>query len=240
MPKSALKRLSDRIRRDLWYLARGRGLQAYGIPIYVPSDIPWDVFKQIIRGHYEIAEKTLIERHLPPDLPVIELGGSIGVISAIIRRRLQPAAPMVVVEANPRIVDLCKKNAASGAGRVEVLNAAISYAGGSIGFAASDDYLSGRIADRPDTASVVVETTTLAAVSRSFEEFSLVMDIEGAEYDVFENDVDALRRCRLAIVEIHPDASRTEEYFLKLAERSGFKMIDREADVLALARAADD
>ena len=52
-------------------------------------------------GIYETAELRLIERHLPRDIDVIELGGSIGVIAAQIAGHLIPGTRLISVEANP-------------------------------------------------------------------------------------------------------------------------------------------
>lgn len=38
----------------------------------------------------------------------------------------------------------------------------------------------------------------------NIEDFSLVMDIEGAEVDLLLNDIDSLIKCRLAVIEFHP------------------------------------
>lgn len=239
MTKSMLRRLSDRIRRDFWYLVRKRNLSVHGVPVYVPPTIPWDIFKQIIRGTYEAAENRLIERHLDSLTPVVELGGSIGIISAVIRRKLSPDTPMTVVEANPNIVGLCERNVRMAAGPVRVVNAAVSYGPDKVTFDASDDYLSGKIARDGTSGSIRVDTVTLEDVCDGLDRFTLVMDIEGAEYDVFRNGTEALQHCRLAIVEIHPDAEQAEADFFALAAMHGFEVIDREADVIVLARRED-
>ncbi|MCV0397600.1 MAG: FkbM family methyltransferase [Rhizobiaceae bacterium] len=70
--------------------------------------------------------------------------------------------------------------------------------------------------------------------------FTLIADIEGAELALFEREAEALSRCGLAIVEIHPKlftaAGRDERGFLTLAAEAGLVPVDRSADVLALAR----
>jgi FkbM family methyltransferase len=235
--KTLLKRMSDAIRRRYWLSTNGPVFQIYGLSIVVGEDIPWDTLKQIVRGHYEQAEKRLIERHLDRNAPVVELGGSIGVISALLRKTLAPGVPLTIVEANPSIVGLCRRNAQGldPADTSKVINAAISYDGEAVRFSTAGDYLSGKLA-APEDAAIVVPATTLAAVSAGLDAYTLVMDIEGAEYDVFARDGQALQRCRRAFVEIHPDADRSEARFFELAAACGFRLIDRDQDVVVLDR----
>ncbi len=88
------------------------------------------VRSSLLRDKYERDEAAMILRHLPADLPVIELGGSLGVISALIRSRLSPGTRHLIVEANPALIEICAGNAAGKAdGLSEVVNAAVHYDG---------------------------------------------------------------------------------------------------------------
>jgi len=62
---------------------------------------------------------------------VIELGGSIGVISCLIRRHIDEDRKLIVVEADPRLVPALQANLdANGCSAdVTVLGGAISYGG---------------------------------------------------------------------------------------------------------------
>jgi hypothetical protein len=68
--------------------------------------------------------------------------------------------------------------------------------------------------------------------------YALVVDIEGAEFDLFENDRAALSRCTFAIVEIHPvsftERGRRTAEFHRLVDEAGFEIVDRIGNVLAL------
>jgi hypothetical protein len=53
---------------------------------------------------YEKPERLAIKQFLDPSLPVVEFGGSIGVVACLINRRLNQPAKHVVVEANPDLL----------------------------------------------------------------------------------------------------------------------------------------
>lgn len=68
----------------------------------------------LLRQKYERDEAAMIMRHLPSGLPVIELGGSLGVVSRLLRSRLKPETPHLIVEANFDLIAICKANAEKG------------------------------------------------------------------------------------------------------------------------------
>jgi hypothetical protein len=88
-----------------------------------------------------------------------------------------------------------------------------------------------------------VEATTFGRLAEMLPppaRYTLVSDIEGAEYDIFERDADSLAGARVAILEIHPrsyvEQGRSETSFLELSERVGFRLVERQADVVVLVR----
>src|SRR4051794_25130001 len=61
-------------------------------------------------GFYESAERRFVTRYLRRDLDVVELGGSIGVVSSLIASRLEGHARLISVEANPGLIDVLSSN----------------------------------------------------------------------------------------------------------------------------------
>src|SRR5262249_50614366 len=59
---------------------------------------------------YELPERALAKRHLPPTATVLELGGCIGVVACVINHILQQPRRHVVVEGNPSIIPVLKRN----------------------------------------------------------------------------------------------------------------------------------
>jgi FkbM family methyltransferase len=237
--KSPFKRLSDRIRRDVYFALGGKSMTFHGVPVYVPKGIPWDVFKQLVRGHYEQAEQQLIAKYLNPQLPVLELGGSIGIISAYIGLVLEPTTLHTIVEANPKLIPILERNAYArdGGKFTRIINAAVSTQADSLEFSVTDDYLGNRIAEGQPAESVSVQTINLTRLSEGFERYTLIMDIEGAEFDILRNDANGLSTCELAIIEVHPHYfedrdGHSEEDFISLAHDAGMRHVETVENVL--------
>src|SRR3954467_6594406 len=78
-------------------------------------------------GFYEKAEIEFIRRFLPPDLDIVELGASLGVVTLEIAARQEAAKRLVSVEANPHLIETIRTNVARNSHRtdVELINAAV-------------------------------------------------------------------------------------------------------------------
>lgn len=154
---------------------------------------------------YETEARRLIARYLPADLPVVELGGSIGVVSCFTNRRLKRPEAHVVVEAAVDLVPLLKGNRDRNGCRFEVLHAAIAYGVETVTFYPSDRFNEGSVfgGGTPGTA---VPASTLASILelRGFAAASLICDIEGSELDLIAAEGETLRdRIRWIIMETH-------------------------------------
>lgn len=112
-----------------------------GISLSVPDTIPLGIRYQLCIGSYERTELKLVERHLPRHQPVVELGGCLGVVSAYVRSLLEPSVPLITLEANPNLIEICKANIERqrrGA-KSEVVSGALSYNAGRASFHVSDN-----------------------------------------------------------------------------------------------------
>lgn len=240
-----LKQLSRDLRLSLYRLRHGEKFDYHSIKVAIPDHIPFTFKRQVMQGKYEEAERRLVDLYLDPRLPVIEAGGSLGILSAYIASKLAPETPYWVIEANPDIVDICAENVKSQPRTVpvQVQNYAVAYGAETISFVKSENVHISRLGSSALPGNIEVAARTLGQiVSRMGAEqgYSLVMDIEGAEFDVFEKDAAALASCRLAIVEIHPhifeQQGRNLPNFMELVSNSGMKVADRRENTLALIR----
>jgi FkbM family methyltransferase len=237
---SKLSRRWRRLRQAANELA-GATYELDGVRFTLPS---WadDVKRNILKGHYEEAERRLVAKWLDGSRTVVELGGAFGIVSGVVGARLAPDVRHIVVEANPALVEFCRGNA--GAARpvgapVTAIGAAIAYGvDGHAEFWPSDAFLGSHLARAGDQGTIRVPATTLRRVLADCDvgEFDLVSDIEGAELDLVRSDADMLSRCRLAIVEVHPDLfadkGASEQEFAALLSGAGLEIVDRDANVL--------
>jgi len=237
--------------RDFWrrrrvrkhFARHGDVFDYHGVEVRLPADVDIAAANALIRGKYEREEAELVLKHLPRDLAVIELGGSLGVVSALVRSRLAPGVKHVVVEANPALIQTCRANAETGRGPTEVVQAALFHDGPVARFSVGETVHSSALADAQATNAIEAPAVTLAELHRrvgSPDRFSLVCDVEGAEFDMFARERTVLAYVDTAIVELHPQSYRSRgaktEDLLANVRRSGLEIRRRINDVVLLTR----
>jgi FkbM family methyltransferase len=203
--------------------------------------------KVLLADRYERDERDMIKAFLPPDMPAIELGGSYGIVSFTIRRCLHPDQKLVVVEANPQIVPVCRDNAtrAGAADQTVVVHAALAYGGTRARFRVNwNVHVSQLVFDGSTGPDIVdVPSVTLAGLRQTHGidgPYSLVCDIEGAELLVLRNEAEALKQCRMLILETHPSAydrmGGSLDEVLSTLRAMGFTIFNKRSDVIAARR----
>ena len=189
---------------------------------------------------YEVAERMLVGRWLPADLPIVEFGGGLGVVSCAANRKLTRREQHVVVEANPRIVGLLQQNRDLNNCRFQVVNKALAYGLESVKFTLQSNFLSGRIGgDSPEVVAVPATSLKAVADASGFDQISVICDTEGAEALLVSEELDTLRqRVRFLLVEIHPEFLGNEgaSQVVQTLESSGFTLRERSHDNWAFSR----
>lgn len=181
----------------------------HGVPVRIPHDADLKLRYRLARGRpYEAAEAALIRAHLPQGSPVIELGGCMGVISALIRDVIGPDPVHVVVEADPHLAAICRPNAEAAAapGKAEVVVAAIDYSGAAtVTFASGKNAHVGHVAG-PGETGITVPALRLCDLTARLPAgpFALICDIEGAETAMIAAEAAMLPRLSVLILETHP------------------------------------
>ena len=237
----------SRQQRDIW-AHRGRNSGTFSFnkrPVRLPRGTKLGIRHAIATDAYEAAERELIRQHLRSDLPVIELGGCLGLVSGFISEHLDIEVDHLIVEANPELLDVCRANATTErrANKTQLIHKAVAYTDKVVRFHASANAHSSRLGDDNKPGNVEVPACKLSDLLPKIDAesgYSLVCDIEGAEFDMFENDADALETCQLALVEVHPDVfesqGRSLAAFLDFVRDTGLRQIDHVENVYAFAR----
>jgi FkbM family methyltransferase len=184
-----------------------------------PSVLP-SIKAALFWGIYESAEARFVTRYLRRDLDILELGSSLGVISAQIARRIGPSGKLICVEANPHLISVIEKNVRQNCAltRGRVVHGALPYDGGAqqshVAFAINADNTTSRLAGG-DAGMEVVQVPALTVEGLLKEhgigEYALVSDVEGAEIGFIENDGE-LSLCRQLIIELHETNWRGRHY----------------------------
>jgi FkbM family methyltransferase len=192
---------------------------------------------ELVTGTYEAAERRAVDRYVQRDLPVVELGGSMGVVACVTNRLLLDRTAHVVVEANPLAIPYLERNRQLNGCQFGIVNRAIAYEVDTITFRPATD-LAGSSITRPGPQSpVTVAAGRLGELvqERGFHRFTLVCDIEGLEYDLVFQEAAVLVKAGTIIMETHArfigeDKFRTmmnklEELGFRLVEQIGFVVV---------------
>jgi FkbM family methyltransferase len=203
-------------RRLKWYRDRVKGtlVALKGNRVYF-DDMVYSVepFSSTLKcaiaaGNFEEPERALVKRWLPSDLPVVEFGGGMGVVSCLANRKLSDAKRHVVVEANPAMIPLLSFNRDLNGCQFAVVNRALAYDTDTIRIDIDPDFVGSSVFEVPGkNGEATVATTTLADIMEEygFEQCGVVCDIEGLEVDLVERELPLLGgRVRYFLAETHP------------------------------------
>ncbi len=187
-------------------------------------------------GLHEMEERALVKAWLPRDIPAIELGGGLGVVSCLTNRLLADPARHVVVEANPRMVPVLTRNRDLNKCRFEVVNKAIAYDAATIEMPIDPGFVGSNLAAIGESSgSETVATTTLTRLidEAGFDAISLISDIEGAEEQVILREIPRLgERVRFAMMELHPYVLGDDAVAALMARmaEAGFRLLERKGE----------
>lgn len=195
-------------------------------------EIPHGMTNRPMRGRlfmdtYELPERSLVKRHLPRDATVLELGGCLGIVSCTANRMLDRPERHVVVEANPHVLPIIEANRARNRARFSICGAAVVDVP-VVYYTSAADLTSGYISPEPPGLPIPGRTITQLEQESGLQFDSVIIDIEGGEQAIIEQNAAFFRRLRCAIIEFTPTAigeracdalrSRLTEYGLRHVE----------------------
>lgn len=197
----------------------------------------------MLRGAYEEFERNAVRRHVRPDLPVIELGGCIGVVACITNRLLQDPERHVVVEPNPVVLPHLEESRRLNQCRFRIVHGAIAYDQPAVVFSPNRELWANSMTTRPREETVTVPTVRLGdLVSRyQFDRFTLICDIEGYEYELVLHETEVLRKATTLILETHPGVigeAKTQQ-MLGVLRELGFHTVEEEAFVIVMKQRSE-
>jgi FkbM family methyltransferase len=200
------------------------------------TDFPTKV--ELIMNKYEAPERRAVGRYVRQDLPVVELGGSMGVVACVTNRLLKNPTAHVVVEANPLVIPQLEINRALNRCQFEIVNRAIAYEMESVTFRPSSNVCVSSITAAGDQSPVTVQTTRLSEIvrDRGFARFNLICDIEGLEYDMICREMDVLKNADTIILETHARFIGEDKCRLMMSklEHIGFRIVKEIGFVVVL------
>ncbi len=233
-----------------WVELRGNRASIDGCTFSLDSRaIPTGLKALFLFNRYERAERDALRRHLDPLLPVVEFGGSLGVVACILNRLLKEPTRHVVIEANAAMLPVLEENKRRNDCQFQVMHRAIAYGAPTVTFFEDDDFLQGSVLSgrtgyegRP-RREVSVTAVSLREIvdSHAFDRCTLVCDIEGAEIHLVEHELGILRdRVHTMIMETHPGAVGAEsvQRMMDALQNAGFEQVGGEAETVVLRNTA--
>jgi FkbM family methyltransferase len=228
-----LYNLKIMILEQLGQLAERLGNKARLDGITIRMDNPlirMDIKGEIMLGWYEFLERQLIQKYLPKDEPVIELGASIGVVACEVNRTLALPHQHVVVEANCDLIPTLEKNRDMNHCQFDIMEGAIGYGSAYILFFSNEGSLTGSVY-RGSGKTMKVQALTLQSIAEKaqFSYFNLICDIEGSELDLVDHEIDYLYdHVGWILMEVHhfaPGGKREMNEAIKKLQNKGFDIV---------------
>lgn len=210
VPRLAIRRFiqGDHPLIGWWSRRGGARIQLAGCEFDL--DVPQvsnGIFSRFVLGRYEKPELAALNEYLPRDLPLVELGAGLGVVSCIANKYLEHPEKHWVVEANSELLPVIEKQRQLNEAAFNVLHAALSYVDPARIYL-NRERVTATSAQRTRGELVEVPAVSLCDVLRRYgiEECSMMIDIEGAELDLVEREGHIMaRHVRFFIMEVHPD-----------------------------------
>tara|TARA_Y100001970_G_scaffold16512_1_gene18566 strand:+ start:1174 stop:1962 length:789 start_codon:yes stop_codon:yes gene_type:complete len=158
---------------------------------------------------YESGAEELIKNHVKSNLPVIEFGGCIGVISCLTNKKLKNKNNHIVVEAQPYLIDTLKKNRDENNCHFKIIHAALAYNAQIVDFWINKKFFIGNSTKiRTDAEGTVVKVPSISLENivkeNKFDKITLIVDIEGAETELINNELKfMIKVVDTLIIELH-------------------------------------
>lgn len=166
-----------------------------------------------VKGVYETAESKF---QISPT-KIVDGGANIGTFAAY-AASLFPGVPMVCYEPDAGNANLLRKMLAYNRIPAEVIEKALWSSEGSLFFHPHESY-TGNVCETP--SPYPIETITVDAPDGSW----LKLDIEGAEYEVLPQLIEAGRRPAVISMEVHY-ANQRGDYLLNILKNAGYEIFN--------------
>lgn len=148
-------------------------------------------------------EVLAIEKYLNKKAKVLELGGCLGFVSCFLNRKLENNKNHIVLEANPKLIPYLEMNKKTNECGYHIVNKIISNKKKNLFYVAKSIHSSST--KKRSKEEYIIEGTTLVDLEKEYEMTfdTLVMDIEGAEFDLLTDTDFSKLNITTIIFELH-------------------------------------
>jgi FkbM family methyltransferase len=217
------------LRRRYRALISARTVTISGIQLISEKGRVPDVLRNhLYREVYEDTERNLLLRVLKPGMRVLEVGAGMGFIS-LLAAKICGGNNVISYEANPVLEALIKDNYRLNGMEPILRMRAVTLDGRELSFFQNDNIISSSSIDRnQQTQKITVVSDPFAKVIEEINPDCLIMDVEGAEVELFK--VENLFNIRHIIIELHPHIVGKEIIDNVIREIEGNGFVVRERD----------
>ncbi len=166
-------------------------------------------------GTSEPEEQALLAKMLKVGAVFYDVGANIGFYSTVAARLVGPTGQIFAFEPMPHSAESCRKNARlNGFDHVMVIEGAVGAQSGEARLAIGNSSAVHRLEDQGELQVQVHAVDVWRADLNAPVPDVVMIDVEGAELDVFRGMIQTIRECRPTImVEVHWLGDRFTEYF---------------------------
>ncbi len=122
------------------------------------------------------------------------------------------------------------------------MDKALAYDTETVTFQPLSDFWGNSLYHAGEQPPVTVKTTTLANLlqERDFDNFALICDIEGQEYELISREPETIRKAELIVLEVHPHILGSEkvEFLLSTLKNLGFGILSHSKNVISFRKSA--
>lgn len=202
------------------------------------KSVPANVIDLLLSHRYEQPEREALKLFLNPELPIIEFGACIGVVSCVSNRMLHKPTDHVVVEANPALLPLLQENRDRNDCHFTIVHAAVAHGVETIALNLSDNVLASSLQLKTNRA-VVAPAVKLGDLLKDFgyERCTLLCDIEGSEVELVQHEIEIIsERVVTIMMETHERlvGEKPTLAMIESLQNAGFDIAHRDGDVLVL------
>lgn len=183
---------------------------------------------------YEDTESHFITEYIKRDYNIVDLGAGIGFSSILATKQTNSETKTIAVEANPELERIIQKNAELNNSDISVVSAAYNPNADTTEFHISHSDYRDSTEYEIYNKKVEVNSVSLQDIFKKhdLETASLIVDIEGGETELIENELEYLKdRCNMLIIEFHPHITGDMNSMINKLNSHSFKMIDSCGDV---------
>lgn len=222
-----------------WQISKSNYVRIDGCRIGLDNPIALGFRDLLTTAQFEWPERKAIRKYLNPALPVVELGGCIGVVACVTNQLLNNKKQHVVVEANPDVAPILEANRERNRAQFSVVRAAVGYDADFVEFHVDDANLLASSSELSGGRKVRVPAVRLRDIltDNGFKRFTLVCDIEGTEVEMVQNDSSVLASMAdLIVMEVHAKLRGENKIndMLRELQRIGFEIAFQVKDTYVL------